>query len=109
MRWPAFEEYLLCGGFPLSILGLRKGGEIEPYKEALRMTEDTHYKSRLVENIVGIHLSQAFANIAYLHQTPGQTGNRTVIGKSDVFEMFSNGLGVTKIVVLTDQAIKEFF
>jgi predicted AAA+ superfamily ATPase len=48
-----------------SLLSAWIRGEIEPYKEALRMTEDTHYKSRLVENIVGIHLSQAFANIAY--------------------------------------------
>lgn len=40
-------------------------GEIQPYKEALRITEDTLYKSRLVENIISIHLSQTFTKIAY--------------------------------------------
>ena len=34
---------------------------------------------------------------------------RTLIGKRDVLEMFSNRVGVSKVVVLADQAVKKFF
>jgi len=40
-------------------------GEVEPYREAIRLVEDTLYKSKLTENVVGIHLSQVFPKLGY--------------------------------------------
>jgi len=40
-------------------------GEVEPYREAIRLVEDTLYKSKLTENLVGIHLSQVFPKLGY--------------------------------------------
>ena len=46
------------------------------------------------------------ANIPW-RRAPCQTGNGAATGKGHIFEMLSNGLCVTKIVVLTYKAIKD--
>ena len=41
--------------------------------------------------------------------TPCQAGNWAVVGKCNIFEMLSNRLSITKIVMLTNKAVKDFF
>jgi predicted AAA+ superfamily ATPase len=40
-------------------------GETEPFKETLKLVEDPVYKSKLVENVVAIHLSNLFPMVSY--------------------------------------------
>ncbi len=39
---------------------------------------------------------------------PGKTGNGPLLGEDHIFEMFSYGLNVTKIMKLSDKAVVEF-
>jgi len=40
-------------------------GEENPYEIAVKLVEDSFYKGKLVENVVGIHLARYFPEIAY--------------------------------------------
>lgn len=39
---------------------------------------------------------------------PCQTGNGAAVGKGHIFEMLSNGLGITKIMIFAYKAIEDF-
>ena len=48
----------------------------------------------------------SYSNIPW-RRPPCYTGNRTVIGKSNVFEVLSNGLSIAKVMVLAYEAVKD--
>lgn len=39
---------------------------------------------------------------------PRKTGNRSILDQRNILEMFADGLGITEVVIMLDEAIKQF-
>ena len=42
-------------------------------------------------------------------RAPAQTGNRSLVDKSDVLEMIADDLAIAEVMVLVDQGVVEWF